>query len=456
MRRLRNLWPLLLSIAILGQDGARGGAALPSTPVMATMPTFKAVSGPGAMFPALYPLPADEDLARFKYATKEYFVSGIALGQPYTTRLVVRRPTDSKKFSGIVVAEPMHPTGNDWMFYFMHTYLMSQGHVAVEIATSSVQLFKDANAARYKDLEIGATQANEILAQVGLLLKNDRPDGPLEGLPMRKMILTGSSASAAAVVAYLPAHLVYRGEGMNPIFDGFFPTSIGGNSTVIKVDVPVVQMPTMTEVVGGAATGNRYRRPDGDGAGDQFRIYEVAGMAHIDSRTNPIYTPNPCQHKMSMFPVGMGLAAGLERLVQWVDKGKTPPRAEYVTVDNNTANDGSVIALDANGNPKGGVRNPYVDVPAYRYVAPNEPAVPPIPNPSPAVAGQGPGGAQLFCGIAAYEVALSDEQMKVLYKNKKDYENKVEQRTNALIKDGWISAVYKDLVLSDAGKVEFR
>jgi hypothetical protein len=166
---------------------------------MATMPTFKAVSGPGAMFPALYPLPADEDLARFKYATKEYFVSGIALGQPYTTRLVVRRPTDSKKFSGIVVAEPMHPTGNDWMFYFMHTYLMSQGHVAVEIATSSVQLFKDANAARYKDLEIGATQANEILAQVGLLLKNDRPDGPLEGLPVRKMILTGSSASAAAV-----------------------------------------------------------------------------------------------------------------------------------------------------------------------------------------------------------------------------------------------------------------
>ena len=97
----------------------------------------------------------------------------------------------------------------------------------------------------------------------------------------------------------------------------------------------------------------------------------------------------------------MGLAAGLERLIQWVDKGKTPPRAEYVTVDNNTANDGSVLALDANGNPKGGVRNPYVDVPAYRYVAPNEPAAPPIPNPSPLVAGQGPGGPALFCGIAA-------------------------------------------------------
>jgi hypothetical protein len=46
--------------------------------------------------------------------------------------------------------------------------------------------------------------------------------------------------------------------------------------------------------------------------------------------------------------------------------------------------------------------------------------------------------------------------MKALYKNKKDYENKVTQRTNALIKDGWISAVYKDLSLADAARVEFR
>jgi Alpha/beta hydrolase domain len=455
MRRLRNLWPLLLSIGILGQGGAPVGPQLPSTPVMATMPTFKGVNGPGPMFPALLALPAEEDLAHFKYVTKEYFVSGIAQGQPYTTRLVVRRPTDYKKFSGIVVAEPMHPTGNDWMFHFMHTYLMSQGHVAVEIATSGVQLFKDANAARYKDIEIGNTQVNEILAQVGLLLKNDRPDGPLEGLPMRKMVLAGTSASAAAVVAYLPAHMAYRGEGMKPIFDGFLPTSIGDN-TIMKVDVPVVQMPTMTEVVRGAATGNRYRRPDGDAAGDQFRIYEVAGMAHIDSRVNPVYTPNPCKHEMSMFPVGMGLAAGLERLIQWVDKGKTPPRAEYVTVDNNTANDGSPLALDANGNPKGGVRNPYVDVPAYRYVAPNEPAAPPIPNPSPMVAGQGPDGPKLFCGIAAYQVPLSADQMKTLYKTRKDYESKVEQRTNTLIKDGWVSPAYKDLILADAAKVEFR
>jgi hypothetical protein len=45
--------------------------------------------------------------------------------------------------------------------------------------------------------------------------------------------------------------------------------------------------------------------------------------------------------------------------------------------------------------------------------------------------------------------------MSALYKNKKDYQNKVEQLTNQLIKEGWLSAVYKDLILADAAKVSF-
>jgi hypothetical protein len=247
--------------------------------------------------------------------------------------------------------------------------------------------------------------------------------------------------------------MVYRDADMKPIFDGFLPTSIGDATTLGKVDVPMIQMPTMTEVVRTAAAGNRYRRPDSDSPGDQFRIYEVAGMAHIDTRFNPIYTPNPCKYPLSEFPEGMGLAAGLDRLIQWIDKKKTPPRVDYVVVDNDTANDGSVFALDANGNPKGGVRNTYVDVPAYRYVSPNEQASPPIAKPAPQIASY---GAELFCGIAGYQIPLSADQMKALYKTRKDFQSKVEQRTNALIKEGWLSPAYKDLILADAAKVEFR
>src|SRR5688572_10725220 len=101
MRGRRGLLLLTLAVTLAGQDRGRGGSSLPAAPVVATMPTFRPVTGPGPLFPALQALPPDEDLSRFKYITREYFVSGIARGQPYTTRILVRRPTDPKKFSGI-------------------------------------------------------------------------------------------------------------------------------------------------------------------------------------------------------------------------------------------------------------------------------------------------------------------------------------------------------------------
>jgi hypothetical protein len=436
---------LTITIALL-----LAAPASQTTAVVAPIPAFREVTGPGPMFTALQRLPADEDLAHFKYIVKEYFVSGTAQGQPYTTRILVRRPADAKRFSGIVLAEPMHPTGNSWMFHFLHTYVMSQGHISLEIVTSSVPLFTEANAERYKSIAFAPAQANEILAQVGALVKRGGSHGLIEGLPMRKLILMGTSASAAALTAYLPAHMTYRIDGMKPIFDGFLPTSMGGNGPIMKVDVPLILMPTMTEIVAEAPAGNRYRRPDGDAPGDQFRIYEVAALAHNDSRINPVYDPDPCKFPVSRFPQGMGLSAGLERLIQWVDKGKAPPHADYVVVDNDLKNDGSVIALDANGNPKGGVRNTYVDVPVNRYIAPNEPKPMPIPNPSPLTAAA---SVQLFCSIAGYEVPLTREKVQTLYKNKKDYQAKVEQRMNQLLKEGWLSPAYKDLILADAMKV---
>jgi hypothetical protein len=424
---------------------------LPSAPVVVTVPEFREVTGPGPVFAALQRLPSGDDLAHFKYIVKEYFISGLAQGQPYVTRILVRRPADPKKFSGIVIAEPMHMTGNSWMFHFVHTYAMSQGHVSLEIVTGSLPLFTQANADRYKSLEIRNGQANEILAQAGALMKIGGIGSPLEGLPpLRKMVLMGTSASAAAVTAYLPAHMIYRTPGMKPIFDGFLPTSNGGTAPVMKVDVPLIFMPAMTEVVQDAATGNKYRRSDGDAPGDQFRIYEVAGMAHNDSRINPVYDPDPCKNPVSRFPQGMGLSVGLDHLIQWVDKGKVPPRAEYITVDNDTKNDGSVLALDANGNAKGGVRNTYVDVPVNRYVVPNEANPTPVRNPSPLTAAA---TIELFCSIAGYEMPLSGERLQTLYKDKRDYQAKIERRANELIKAGWLSPAYKDLIVSDAMKV---
>ncbi|OFV91728.1 MAG: hypothetical protein A3G76_14500 [Acidobacteria bacterium RIFCSPLOWO2_12_FULL_65_11] len=434
-----------------GQQGQAPAPVLPSSPVTAPVATISPeVRGPGAMFPALMSLPERDDLAHYKYEAREYFVSGTANGQPYKTRIVVRKPSNAGRFSGIVLAESMHPSGNAWMFHFTHTYTMASGHIGLEILTSTPAQFVEFNEERYKDLSTQQGQAGEIIAQVGQLIRSNQPGNPLSGLPLRKMILAGTSASAAVVVNYLPAHMVYRRPDLGPIYDGFLPTS-NGNASIRQVDVPLIQVPTTTE----AMRGNLPTRPDGDAPGDQFRAYEFAGMAHLDTRNVEAFRPNPCKNPISLFPLDAYMAVALHHLVQWVDKGTVPPRADRMVLDRDTANDGSLIALDEFGNPTGGIRNPYVDVPVAKYGVPNEGAVPPTPNTVPWVALRGEAGINQLCGLTGYQMRFAGEQLKKLYKNKKDYVAKVRQRLDELTRQGWSLPVYKDRILADAAQIDF-
>jgi hypothetical protein len=407
------------------------------------------ITGPGKFYETLMELKPGDDLARFGYVTKEYIVSGTANGQPYKTRIVIRRPSDPGKFSGLVLAESMHPSGNPWMFHFTHRYSMTEGHIGLEILTTTPQGFAEANPARYKDLTIGTGQANEILAQVGALMKSSRPDNPLAGLRVRRMILAGSSASAAVVVNFLTTSMVQRLADMTPIYDGFMPTSNG--SALRKVDVPMIQVPTMREVFQGAGP----TRVDGDAPGDQFRIYEFAGMAHIDSRDAAAYYPDPCKLPISRYPLAAFMSVALDHLWQWIDKGTAPPHADRFYVDYNTDKDGSLLALDEFGNVKGGIRTPYVDVPAAKYGVPNSGAEPPIKNPHPFIAARGEAAQNQLCGLANYQINFTPEQLKKLYKDSKTYHAKVLQRYDELVKEGWALPVYRSVIAEDAAKVSF-
>jgi hypothetical protein len=438
-----------------GGGQGRGGAAaqpsnLPASPVVTALPTVSAqVTGPGPMFESLMELKPGDDMAHFKYEAREYFVSGTANGQPYKTRIVVRKPSDNSKLSGLVLAESMHPSGNAWMFHFTHLYSMTSGHIALDILTSTHVPFTEFNKGRYGDLQVGQGQASDILAQVGALVRSAQPGNPLAGLPIRKMILAGTSASAGVLVNYLPAHMVYRLPELKPIYDGFLPTSTG--ATIRQIDVPMIQVPTMTEVMGGNATA----RQDGDGAGDQFRVYEFAGMAHIDSRDAAAYYPNPCKLPISRYPMAAYMSVALDHLWRWVDKGTVPPKADRILVDRSVANDGSLMALDEHGNARGGIRNPYVDVPAKKYGVRNEGAAPPITNAHPFVAVRGEAAQNQLCGLAGYEMAMTPDQLKKLHKNPKDYQAKVARRFDELAKQGWALPVYRDVVLADAAAVSF-
>lgn len=443
-----------------GQGPGRGrgqgpGAAvqpsnLPDHPVAVALPEISAeVTGPGTMYASVQSLAPGMGLAHFNYEAREYFISGTANGSPYKTRIVVRKPANNAKFNGLVLAEPMHPSGSAHMFEFTSIYGMSSGYIAIDMLIVGMPQVIEHNPERYKDFKVEASQANEIMAQVGALLRSSASGNPLAGLGMRKMILAGTSATSAMLVNYLPAHMVYRTADMQRIFDGFMPTSNG--SLIRQVDVPLIQVPTMLEVRGAAVTS----RQDGDAAGDQYRDYEFPGMGHVDSRDNVRLIPNPCKFPTNHFPAQAFMSVALHHLFQWVDKGIVPPGADRIWKDRNEKNDGSPMAMDEHGNPRGGVRNTYVDVPTARYNVPNEAAAELIPNASEYVAKGGMPAARQMCGLASYEIAYTKAELKQLYGSKQNYRRKVEARLTELEKAGWSLPVYRDMILADAAKVEF-
>jgi hypothetical protein len=419
---------------------------IPRVPTAVTLPTLSpAVTGPGAMFDTAPSQARGLDTAHFRYKTTEYFASGMAAGKPYTTRVVVRQPSDDRRFSGLVLAESMHSSGAAHMFEFTSAYLMDSGHAAVEILTTSPQQFIDFNARRYERLKVENGQQNEIIAQVGALVRTS--EGPL-GNRVRKMVLGGTSMSAGTLINYLPAHMVFRTPEMNRIFDGFMPTSNG--STIREVDVPLVHMPTMHEV-----ETNVTRRQDGDEPGKQYRLYEFAGIGHVDSRDNVRLLPNPCAKPLSTFLTQAYFSVSLHHLLRWVDEGIVPPRAPRILLDRDESNDGSTMVLDAHGNPVGGIRSPYVDVPTAKYAPVNTAAEPVIGNASEYVRVNGLQGAQIMCRLSAYQEPFSAAKLRELHGNKREYLHKFEARLEELERAGWSLPVYRDTILADVGKVEF-
>ena len=454
VRRLRPILytaMLLLVTAVLASTQVAQSATLP-------LPTIEGpITGPGDMWPGLtgttHP---GEDPADYGYVTDEYFVSGnvsVGASNPsYTVRILVRYPQVLQKFSGIVLAECMHSNGTSVEFSPMRLSIMVRGHVAVEIAAqaSNVNTLKTFNPDRYQNITIpaGSSVTSQIIGQVATLIKSDPAAVSVPSF-FRHLILMGSSNTSQVLRTYQSQiHVQYRMPDGSAIFDGYFATSTLGNSQMMVVDVPTIQMPTQTEVTNQAAAtgGIQYRRPDSDDPGNRFRIYEVAGLSHINTRDSVQFEPNRCSLPMVTdheFPWGAMAAVGLNHLVEWVDKGTVPPRAPYISTY--LGADGKQhVELDIYGNAVGGVRNTYVDVPIYQYGVPNwappEPTPPTCSSPSPC----------FLCSLASWQVPLPDDTLKSLYKNRGQYISQVEHSLMDFIRDGWYLPEYADVVRTDA------
>ena len=202
-------------------------------------------------------------------------------------------------------------------------YTMASGHAAVEILTTGP--------AQFVQHEPGALQGSagrwrhrpsEILAQVGALVRTGRPLG---GSKVRKMVLAGTSMSAGTLINYLPAHVVFRTPEMQRIYDGFY-------ADVERRD----HTRTWTCRSCTCRRCTKWRRrtspvaQDSDEPGKQYRLYRVRGHGAHRHALQRAHEAEPLRAADERVPAQAYVAVGLHHLLQWVDKGTEPPRAERI------------------------------------------------------------------------------------------------------------------------------
>jgi hypothetical protein len=412
-----------------------------------TLPTIEGpIAEPGEMFIADVEAAQPESVASYGYGFEEYFISGFAAGSPYKIRVLVIRPSDRSQFSGHILVENNHAQNRPLVWRYTRDYNLSRGHAWISVSTTTgddIELLRTQNPDRYASLQLSEEQVSDVYAQLALLLKSDNAIVP----GVENVYLTAFSMAERPLPPYMDTHhAAFRLADGRPLYDGFFlPPSrtASGLGPLPDVDVPVIQINSQLEVEAiyvDAAVD--YRKPDSDIPGRQYRLYEVAGMAHIDSRYTPPGTgqganhpgvAEPCDNPLNRFPNDRLISTALDHLVRWVDFGIAPPHVDPISV---IGGSGGQIELDVFGNAVGGVRHTYVDVPVATH--------------TPANTGQAP----VNCLVYGSQIPFSDEVLNRLYQNRADYARGVSSRLDELVRDGWLLEEFAQEFREEAAQFE--
>ena len=396
------------------------------------------VAGPGLPPPVLIP---------FGYVEEEYFVSGTVGGQAYKTSLLVRKPSDRSKFSGLVAVETIHAAGAIPFWGMGQGVWMPGGHAWVAVASQRVALVdhaKRANPARYASLSIpdlgagkgpgGATMANgpqdhfsqAIMTQVGQLLKDNRSDGPLRGLRVRYLTMGGASQTGGTTWRYIAqSHAAARRPDGKPVFDGYVPAESFSDTPVSGIDAVIVSPCTEGDVMNMTMMGHAAPpREDGDAPGDRYRHYELTGASHVVTRgvTDPHKVFSTLSdalrpgEQLNQFPNAEFFMAIATNFVAWVTQGTPPPKAPRIEIANGQ------IVRDAFGNARGGVRTPYVDMPTVRYIA-SAPTAP---------------GENFFRRLIGLQEPIPRERLVNMYHTREEYLRRFNEQIDRLAADRWL------------------
>jgi Alpha/beta hydrolase domain len=481
MRRIsaKSLRPGTLAVAAALVAGT--ALAVPVSASLGSLPSAAAthvpvptVAGPVSTVPHLdgthgIPYTASAvDLASHGYTEQEYFVSGTARayqpdgaltpdGQwnvtqsstaPYKTRILVRRPTDMKTFSGKVIVEWLNVTvGRDldvgWVFGsngMLHDHDIYVGVSAqANGLTNAVQGAKAWDPERYGSLtHPGDQYSYDIFSQVGAALRNPGQVDPLAGGNVKELIAYGDSQSAFRLVTYLDAvqnnDRVYDGVLVNSRFGNGAALNTGATppvGTIIRSDTTakVLELQTETDIIRNNGSGSlAARQPDTD----SFRLWEVAGASHFNApqeatmrlqafRESPFISPpiqfNSCPVPMNSLRFSDVVDTAIHQLGQWATpgNGQKPQHAPRLAV----TDDGTTYIPDANGNTLGGIRLPQVTVPTAIYSG--------IGNPGPST-----------CTLAGRTLAFDDAQLSSMYPSHAAYVGQYGAAVRTAVKDGWV------------------
>lgn len=470
---------ILLSVAVMSICWVSGAAAQSVTgPIPVTADSVPFLAADRNLEPT--------DLKKYGYVEEEFIVTGRANiydwasdgtvtvktpSAPYGTRILVRHPAATARFSGNLVVELLNSVRRfdwSWMWGYAHDHILESGDawIGIEMPGGAPGL-KKFNPTRYAAVSFPnptpatpcGTGGNaavsdseeglrwDMITQVGALLKGNAASRPLAGFRVQALFLT--AGQSPDLMTYINAfHPRANLDSGKPVYDGYLikqpgnPARVNQCATVPgasdprrlirKTNVPVIAVLAQGEVLDALP----WRRADSDDASDKFRLYEIAGASHIDGAAYiglpslqdqaatgatpqgtaawPLTSKCDPDIPMTALPVmSYAFNAAFDSLEKWVRTGTPAPRAPGIELK-----DGAV-ALDQFGNGIGGVRNPYVDVPVATYTTTS-------PGPS-------------TCRELGHKIPFDAARISMLYSTDKVYADKVAQSVDRLVKEHWLT-----------------